>query len=92
MVEFSKQNHLYCTQKKNPYSLCLFHSSTLSVATTIMMIKNNQVKVCDGVIPMIVAGIHDTDSDGDYESFHPVFKVIMIVNQQMLIIVRITIG
>ena len=43
MVELSKKNHMYCIQKKNPYSLCPFHSSTHSVTTTIMMAENNQV-------------------------------------------------
>ena len=46
MVELLK-NHLYCIQKKKLYSLCPFHSSTLSVTTIIMIVKNNQVQVCD---------------------------------------------
>ena len=74
LVEISKKNYLYCPQKKNPYSLCPFHSSTLSVTTTVLMVKNNQVQVCDDVILMIVDGIYNTDGDGDYESFHSILE------------------
>ena len=49
-------------------------SPTLLVSTTIMMIENNQGEVYDDIIPMIVDGIHDTNCDGDYESFHHILK------------------
>ena len=74
LVEISKKNYLYCPQKKNPYSLCPIYPSTLSMTTTIMLFENNQDQVCDDVIPIIVDGIHNTDGDGNYESFHPILK------------------
>ena len=70
MVELSKKNHLYCIQKKNPYSLCPFHTSILSVTTSIIMVKNNQVQVCDDVLSMLVDGIYSTAGDVDYASFY----------------------
>ena len=39
-----------------------------------MMVENNQVQVCDDIISMIVAGVHDTDSDVEYESIHLIIK------------------
>ena len=43
-----------------------------------MMIENNKGEVYDDIIPMIVYGIHDTDCDGDYESFHLILKSISL--------------
>ena len=74
LVKLVKKNHLCCIQKKNPYALCPFRFSTFFVTMTILMVRNNQVQVCDDVIPMIVDGIHNIDGDGDYALFHPILN------------------
>ena len=56
------------------YNIKAYNSSTFSVTMTIMMVENNQVQVCDDILSMIVAGVHDTDSDAEYESIHLVIK------------------
>ena len=74
MMGLSTKNYLYCIQKKNPYLLCPFHTSILSMTTTIMMVKNNQVQVCDDALRMFVDGIYSTAGDVDYGSFYIVLK------------------
>ena len=87
LVELLKKNHLNCIQKKIPYLVYPFCSSTLT--TTIMMVKNNQVQACDDGIPMIIVGIHSTDGDGDYKSFSPSLNLIpvIVINLIVLMIV-----
>ena len=61
---------LHCGMLRVEYNIKAYNYSTFSLTMTIMIVENNQVQVCDDIISMTVAGVHDTDSDIEYESIY----------------------
>ena len=57
-------------EKKDSFVTTKKLQSSLSVIMTILMVKNNQVQVCDDVLRMLFDGIYSTTGDVDYKSFH----------------------